>query len=135
MIETVFVVCFASALVALVLLFVVAYAEERRGALFLSRAQGALDLWALGVERRLAHAGRVLDHWPTYVAQVGYYSVHVTAVLVALLARAAEKRAHRVADFVSLKRSFIRRETKSDFLKAVQEHKDTLEIPKDIGNE
>ena len=127
------IILFAGALTVIGVVFLVAYIESRRGALVLPRAQAVLDGWAQGAQREFGRAGRTLDNWPTVIAQVLYYAVHVAAVAVALLARAAEKRAHKVADFVSHRRSFTQHETKSNFLKEVRKHKQTLEIPENVG--
>lgn len=135
MLVTILIVAFSIALCAIVFLFSIAYLEAARGTVVSPRIERVFDTWATGTHTGLMHIGHMVDHWPTYMMQFGYYLVHVAAVLVALVARAAERRAHAVADFVSHKRSFTRRETQSDFLRAVQEHKETLEIPDDIGKE
>jgi hypothetical protein len=63
---------------------------------------------------------------PSLSAYVVLSSLALAAVGFARFARLASESAHRLADFVSHKRNFTRRETRSEFLKQVIEHKNGL---------
>ena len=52
--------------------------------------------------------------------------LHTTMVAFANIAGATERGAHRVADFVSHRHRFERKETNSDFLKKVSARKEEL---------
>jgi hypothetical protein len=53
--------------------------------------------------------------------------LHDLALSLAALSRASERQAHRLADMVSHKHRFERRETKSEFLKQVSDFKNGQE--------
>ena len=125
-------IVFAASLAGIALLFILKYAEAATGKTLLPGTRRALDARAEEVERWGAFLAHVIEHIPAFLVVFLYFSVHVTAVLVALIARSAERQAHKVADFVSHRRTFERKETRSDFLKEVSHHKETLVVPDDV---
>lgn len=70
---------------------------------------------------------RVLEwyfvHLPQFLMLLTRWGIRTGALWFARLARLSAEHAHRLADFVSHKRSFERRETKSEFLKQMTDHK------------
>jgi hypothetical protein len=115
-------ITFGAALALIVLLFEVKRAEVRRGARFVEGVRAKADVRAVQVKELLYRAEFYLEHTPWFVSALTRYGVHVGALAFAKLARMSEEQAHRLADFVSHKRNFERRETKSQFLKQVSEH-------------
>jgi hypothetical protein len=72
--------------------------------------------------KELLLAARVdLAKVPPELLRFSRIALHEAALGFAYLARLAERRAHRIADFVSHKRHYERRETRSEFLKKVSE--------------
>ena len=57
------------------------------------------------------------------IVRFGRFLIHEAVLGFAALARFSERQAHRLADMVSHKRGYERRETRSEFLKKVAEHK------------
>lgn len=76
----------------------------------------AMRTWAL------SHTD-LLETLPSLAARYLRFVVHELALLIAYGARRIEAWAHELADFVSHKHSLQVRETRSDFLKQVSEHK------------
>lgn len=118
-------IVFIVSLALIVLLFVLRYIEERRGARFGARPRQLADNAALNLKDALEHGKDQLEKLPPEVAHVSMHAVHSGALGAASVARAFEEQAHRFADFVSSKRNFQRRETKSEFLKQVTDFKNT----------
>lgn len=129
---TLYIVGFVFALVGIVLLFSLKYVESTSGKTLLPRARQTLNFRALGIRRAILLVVHTIEHFPAFMVAFSYATLHFLAVLVALGARTAEYQAHRVADFVSHKRKFQRRETQSTFLKEVTSHKETLIVPDEI---
>lgn len=73
----------------------------------------------------------LLETLPSLAARYLRFLIHELALLIAYSARRIEAWAHELADFVSHKHSLQIRETRSDFLKQVSEHK--IETPTDFS--
>lgn len=112
-------VVFFASLVLIIALFAVRHFEEKRGARFGARSRHLADNAALNLKDTLAYGREQLEKLPPEVAHVSMGVIHAGALAAASLARLFEYQAHRFADFVSSKRNFQRRETKSEFLKQV----------------
>lgn len=68
--------------------------------------------------KELALRGEVeLEQLPSHVWVLSRRGIHTLALLIARFARVMEERAHKLADFVSHKHGFERREVRSEFLK------------------
>lgn len=116
-------IVFGVSLVLIVFLFVLKRAEVRRGARFAEGVRAGADSGALRVKEWLAMSERYLEQTPWFLSVLARYGVHVGALSFARLARSLEEQAHNLADFVSHKHRFERKETKSEFLKKVTERK------------
>ncbi len=81
------------------------------------------DARALQAKELLVAARIDLAKLPPALLRLTRIIIHEAALGFAILARIAEKQAHRLADFVSHKHRFEKRETRSEFLKKVSEHR------------
>ena len=116
-------IAFFVALILLVLLFALKLDEERTGRKIAARVRESLDKEALHLKALLAAAQLDLKKVPPLLLHWTHVIVHRVALEFARAARAASRRAHALADFVSHKRNFQRRATRSEFLKKVSERK------------
>ncbi len=87
----------------------------------------AADREALQLKELMAAADLDLKKVPPLLAHFAHVCLHFAALEFARLAREASKQSHRLADFVSHKRNFERRETRSAFLKKMTELKNVSE--------
>ena len=116
-------IIFALSLTLIILLFVLKSLESKRLARIGESWRSRADIGALKVKWWLEMGEQYVEHVPSYAAALSRYVVHVGALSFARLARLSAEQAHHLADFVSHKRNFERRETKSQFLKQVGEYK------------
>ena len=116
-------IVFLVSLAGIILLFGLKYWENRRTRVVAPLLREQLDTQAIHL-KELMHAARAdLGKVPPEVLRLSRIGVHKAALGLAALALMAEYRAHRVADLVSYKHRFEKRETQSEFLKKVSEHK------------
>lgn len=114
---------FILSFLGIALLFGLKYWEERRGGLLFAQLRARGDAKALELKASLEKYRRESEKiYPTAIL-VGRFVVHEAALGFAKAARATESQAHRVADLVSHKHAFQRRETRSQFLREVSEYK------------
>lgn len=116
-------ILFALSLLGIAALFALKRFEIKRQRTFFPglRARGDVQAQQL---KELALAARMdLAKIPPEALRITRVLVHEGALGFAALARFLERQAHRLADFVSHKRGFEKRETRSEFLKKVAEHK------------
>jgi hypothetical protein len=104
-------------------LFVLKTAEKKRGSAFFPAHRAKADAYALVFKREVLRLRHQLDTVPPALMYWTRYVLHELALAAARLARTSEKQLHRMADFVSHKRGFEKRETRSEFLKQVGEVK------------
>lgn len=116
-------IVFFVSLGGIVLLFLLKRAEAGRGRRYAEDMRLRADGGALVVKDWLEAGEWYLARAPWFVGALARYMVHIGALSFARVARASEKYAHRLADLVSHKHRFQRRETKSQFLKDVSEYK------------
>ncbi len=114
---------FSLSLVGIIALFVLKQQELKRGAVFFPDARLQADKRAMRLKELALAARSDLSKVPPLMVRTGRTLVHDAALTSAGIARAAERGAYRIADLVSHKRHFERRETRSEFLKKVAEHK------------
>lgn len=107
----------------LIVLFSLKRAEVARGRRFGEAFRTRADERALRIKAALENGEAYLAEMPYFFSALSRYFVHVGALSFAKIARASAQRAHHLADLVSHKRGFERRETKSQFLKDVSEYK------------
>lgn len=113
----------AFSVVGILAIFLMKKLEVSRGALYGGAWRDEADLFALRVKWVFLVIEWYLARLPDFLFLLGRYGVRAGALHAARLARSAETHAYRLADFVSHKRNFERRETKSAYLKQVGEHK------------
>lgn len=108
-------------------LFWLKYWEVRYERVLWGEWRDRADSHAIALKARLQHAAWNLSHLVPFAAYLSRFLVHEAAMAFAAVARFAESQAHRLADMVSHKHRFERRETQSDFLRQVAEHKNGTE--------
>lgn len=116
-------VIFGFSLTAIVILFAMKAREAAHPSVSRAHWREKADEYALGIKWVLLVVEWYVSRLPLFTTRIMRRLVHSAALSFAHLARISAEQAHRFADFVSHKRSFERRETKSDFLKQVTEHK------------
>ena len=115
-------IVFIVSLMGIAALFALKYRELRIGRVFFPELRRRSDVRAEQV-RELAVAARMdLAKLIPEVIRMSRALIHEGALAFAALARFLERQAYRLADLVSHKRGFERRETRSEFLKKVAEH-------------
>lgn len=112
---------FLGSLAGIVGLFSLKLWEERREKTFAPRARTNMDSMALAGKALLLHSEDTLTKLPSVSSYLILRALAAGAVAFAHLVRAAGESAHNLADLVSHKHNFERRETRSDFLKRVSE--------------
>ena len=123
---------FLVSLAGIIALFAFKYAEGVTGRTIMPQTRQLLDKRTLALRSYGAFVARIIEHLPALSVAFCYFSLHMFAVLVALAARTAEHQAHQLADSVSHRRRFQRRETQSAFLQQVSKHKETLVVPPSV---
>lgn len=116
-------IVFGVSLLLLLVLFLVKRIEANREHRFAEGIRARADAGALRIKQVLVRSESYLEELPFFLGAVSRYLVHIGALSFAKLARASAKRAHQLADLVSHKHGFQRRETKSSFLREVSEVK------------
>jgi len=114
---------FSVSIFLILILFVLKRAELNRSHRFAEGLRARADVGALHIKAVLVKGELFLEDLPFFLGALTRYAVHVGALSFARLARTSAKRAHQLADFVSHKRGFERRETKSHYLREVSEVK------------
>ena len=104
-------------------LFVLKRWEVRASHVLVPAARRGADRHALALKDRLLNIRQDLARVPPLVTLYARYLVHEGALGFAAFARMSEIQAHRLADLVSHKHTFVPRETRSEFLRKVSEHK------------
>lgn len=116
-------IIFVGSLIGIVALFGLKHWEMRREKLLVPAMRSELDRRAVQLKELMAAARVDLEKLPPIVMRLSRFAIHEAALGFAAMAHFAEREAHRVADLVSHKHRFERRETRSEFLKKVAEHK------------
>ena len=116
-------VIFFFSLFAIAFLFAFKYWEIRREHIVFAAWREKADVRALQLKELLDAARLDLSKIPPEVVRLSRIGIHQLALGFAAFAREAERHAHKVADLVSYKHHFEKRDTRSEFLKKVAEHK------------
>ena len=116
-------VVFVLSLIGIAGLFTLKYWELRRQRVLFPMWRQRADLRASALKELMVAARLDLAKLPPAAVVVGRLILHRGALALAALARMGERQAHRLADMVSYKHRFEKRETRSEFLKKVAEHK------------
>lgn len=114
---------FFGSLLGIAAIFCVKYWEQRHNRVLAPGLRERLDVRALQTKELLAAARMDLAQLPPALVRLSRFLIHEAALGFALLARIVEKQSYRLADLVSHKHRFEKRETRSEFLKKVSEHK------------
>lgn len=115
-------------------LFALKYWEMRRGEVFFPAMRARADVQAAKLKVLAGAAWLDLAKIPPMTLRIARILIHDAALGIAALARMSERGAHRLADFVSHKRGFERRETRSEFLRKVSEHRQDRALDTDRNN-
>ena len=114
---------FFASLAGLAALFSLKAYEAKRGVLLAPGLRASADRAALSLKASLFDLRAIIARLPPLLVLLSRYALRELALGAAKLARAAEAQMYKVADFVSHKRNFERREPKNEFLKKVEEVK------------
>jgi hypothetical protein len=114
---------FFIALAGLVALFTLKQWEFSRGRVLFLQHRVRADNEALHLKELLIAARADAQHLPPLLLDAARSVLQGIAVDAGHIAHWLGEQSHRLADSVSHKRNFERRETKSEFLKKVSEHK------------
>lgn len=120
---TVAVAIFFLSLSGIIALFTLKYIELRAQRVYVPRFRAAADKQARQLKALLIRTRYEASKLGPLSVLILRYFVHEAALAFASLARVGERQAHRLADMVSHKRGFERREPKNEFLKQVSEYK------------
>lgn len=114
---------FFFSLVCITCLFGLKYWELRNERVLFSDIRGRFDMRAHHLKELMIAARLDISKLPPEMLRLGRFLLHRGALAFAEIARMSERQAHRLADLVSYKHRFEKRETRSEFLKKVAEHK------------
>jgi hypothetical protein len=120
---TISIILFLLSLAGIAGLFLLKYLETNQGRVFFGSLRQRADVRSLHLKELLDAARVDLSRLPPEVVRLSRIGIHRIALGFAAFARFAESHAHRLADFVSYKHRFEKRDTRSEFLKKVAEHK------------
>jgi len=97
--------------------------EGNRGRAFAPSLRSSADMRALELKGFLLWSRREIGELPPLLVRLARVGVHDLALGFAALASWLERQAHRLADLVSHKHRFERRESRNEFLRRVSEPK------------
>ncbi|KKW19568.1 MAG: hypothetical protein UY63_C0010G0002 [Parcubacteria group bacterium GW2011_GWA2_51_10] len=115
-------IIFFLSLFAIVGLFALKLWEERRERILYPDFRDTADSRALLLKGQLIRGREQLARLPPAALHLARFSIHIAALKTAEFARYLERQAYKLADLVSHKHRFERRDTNSDFLKKIQQH-------------
>ena len=124
---------FALSLLGIIILFVLKAWEVRTERFLAPLLRERIDGRALEVKRLIALSQGELRKLPPEMVFLMRTVLHDAALGAASVARFLEGQSHRLADLVSHKRGFERRETRSDFLKHVSGYKNETQEGADVA--
>ncbi len=117
---------FGVSLFGIVFLLAMKAWEMRREHVVAPRLRARLDAGAIFIKSQIEKGEAFLAELPSLASFVAMKTLAGGSVQVARLARRMSESAYRLADFISHKHNFERRETQSEFLKTMIEHKNNL---------
>lgn len=120
---------FGASLVGIVLLLILKAWELRRERVLAPKFRMYLDTGALALKSKIERGEAFLAELPSYASLFVMKLLAMGSVHLARIARRMSESAYRLADFISHKHNFERRETRSEFLKTMIEHKNGLAQP------
>ncbi len=116
-------VIFFGSLIGIAILFAIKYWEMRRGMVMAPGVRTRADEYALELKALLVRGRAQLATVPPTLVYLSRALLHEGALGFARLARAAEQQAHKLADLVSHKHRFEKREPRSEYLRRMNGHK------------
>lgn len=125
---------FALSLLGIIVLFSLKAWELRTEKVLAPGMRGRVDAKADEFKQLMARAQEELKKLPPEMVYLSRVVLHDAALGAASVARFLERQSHRLADLVSHKRGFERRETQSEFLKNVSEYKNDSGLDTPDGN-
>ncbi len=114
---------FFVSIVGIVGIFALKSWERRTQRILVPLLRKKMDIHAMQAKELLGAASIDLAKLPPAGLRLARFLAHEAVLGLAFLARVTEGRLHRLADLVSHKHRFEKRETRSEFLKKVSEHK------------
>ncbi len=117
---------FGVSLVGIIFLLALKAWEMRRERVVAPRIRVQLDKGALILKAQIEKGEAFLGELPSLASFVAMKTLAGGSVHLARLARRMSESAYRLADFISHKHNFERRETRSEFLKTMIDHKNGL---------
>jgi hypothetical protein len=119
--------------VGIFFLFYIKHLEVARERALSPNLRGKADEYALDLKAVLSRSRFEIAKIPPLMVRILRHFAREGALGLASLARLGERKAYELADMVSHKHRFERRETKSEFLKQVAEHKSENGFEKNDG--
>ncbi len=113
---------FFLSLAGIIGLFCAKYWEQEHGSIPYPNIREKADEQAAKLKSLVSLGRTELSKLPPHAFFMARRAVHAGALTIARLAREIESQAHRLADMVSHKHHFEKKETRSEFLKQVAEH-------------
>ncbi len=117
---------FSATLLGITGLFGLRMWEVKRGGRVWEKIRSRADELARFLKYALQRFGSQMRRFPSLLLLITRYFIHLGAKAFARFARKMEESAHQIADRMSHKHRFQRRESQSQFLKDVAEHKNGL---------
>ena len=117
------IVIFFLSLLGIVSLFGLKHWEEKKQRVVAQDMRIRADGRAIEFKTWLENSRGELKKLPPALLRLSNFAIHEAALGAAASARFIERQAHRLADMVSHKHHFERREPRSEFLKQMTEHK------------
>ncbi len=117
---------FFLSLVGIVGLFTLKEWERRRSRVLVPELRERIDRLSFYLKELLVALRLDLEKLPPEILHISRIVIHEMALTAARLLRFLSLQAHRLADLVSHKHAFQRRAPRSEFLKKVIEHKNSL---------
>jgi hypothetical protein len=111
---------------AIAALFGLKHWEQKRGRTLLESKRERFDAHALRLKAKLETTSLDILRLLPHAVRIFRVLLHEAALGLAVIARYAERQAHKLADLVSYKHRFEKRETKSEFLRKMSEHRGDL---------
>lgn len=125
-------IAFVLSLFGIVALFALKYREVERGEVFAPAIRELGDAHALDFKAFLARCRAESSLWLPRALLFLRTAVHRGALSFASFARVLERRAHELADLVSHKHGFERRQTRSEFLRQMSEYRNGAHDAADV---
>ena len=117
------IITFALSLLAIIALFLFKAWESRTSKVLASGVRERADRHALELKKWFLWSREEFKKLPPEIVFLVRTVLHDAALGAAHIARSLERQSHRLAELVSHKHGFERRETQSDFLKNVSGYK------------